>query len=226
MTDWSVSKLKEERSAENGRRKRARSTQRREQKTHRQQEILAAALEVFGARGFEAARIEEVARLAGIAKGTVYLYFPDKEKLFQAVVRELIPRRLDLLLARLSGSPPVLLQALLSQIYANVVRNPKVPSIVRMLVAESDRFPRLAEIYHQEVIERGMKAMRKVLTQGVAEGAFGTTKAIEFPQLIAGPALLAMVWQLLFGKQHPLDLDAYMKAHTEFVLRSLRPQRQ
>ena len=65
------------------------SPRRREQKLHRQEEILAAAFEVFAAHGYEATRIDEVARQAGIAKGTIYLYFRDKERLFQAVVRNL-----------------------------------------------------------------------------------------------------------------------------------------
>ncbi len=209
-----------------GRGKAARpSTRRREQKIQRQEQILTAAFEVFAAHGYAAARIDEVARLAGIAKGTIYLYFRDKEKLFQAVVRNLIPKRFDILVKTLPGSPDVLLKALLSQMYKNVVRNEKVRSIVRMLVAESARFPRLAEIYHQEVIVRGMKAMREVLREGMAQGAFGKTTAVEFPQIIVGPALTAMVWQLLFAEHHPLDLDAYMKAHVEFVLRSLEPAR-
>ncbi len=201
------------------------SPRRREQKAHRQEEILAAAFEVFAANGYEAARIDEVARRAGIAKGTIYLYFRDKEKLFQAVVRNLIPKRFDVLVKTLPGPPVVQLRALLSQMYTIVVRNEKVRSIVRMLVAESGRFPRLAEIYHQEIIVRGMAAMREVLRRGITEGTFRKTGAIEFPQIIVGPALTAMMWQLLFADRHPLDLDAFMKAHWDFVLRSLAPDR-
>jgi hypothetical protein len=70
-----------------------------------------------------------------------------------------------------------------------------------------------------------MKAMRQVLKRGIAEGEFRETKALEFPQIVAAPGLLAMVWHLLFGKRHPLDLDAYMKAHVELVLRSLKRDR-
>ena len=119
------------------------------------------------------------------------------------------------------GTGQQLLRDLLSQMYANVVRNEKVRSIVRMLVAESGRFPQLAEIYHQEIIAPGMKAVQQVLMRGVAEGEFRKTAALDFPQLSSAPGLLAMVWQLLFAERHPLDLDAYMKAHLEFVLSSL-----
>ena len=92
-------------------------------------------------------------------------------------------------------------------------------------MAESGRFPRLAEIYHQEIIVPGMKAMRQALMKGVAQGEFRKTGALEFPQIVAAPALLAMIWQLLFADRHPLDLDTYMKAHVEFVLNSLGPGR-
>jgi len=195
---------------------------RRQQKARRQEDILTAAFDVFAARGYEATRIDDVARRAGIAKGTIYLYFRDKERLFQAVVRNLIPKRFDVLVDSVPGPPEELLGLLLSQFYTNVVKSEKVPLIFRMLVAESGRFPELAEIYHREIIVPGMKAVRKVLERGVAEGVFRNTKALEFPQMIAGAGLLAMVWQLLFGRHHALDLDTYMKAHGEFVLRSLK----
>jgi AcrR family transcriptional regulator len=194
---------------------------RREQKLRRQKEILEAAFKVFAAHGYEAARIDDVALQAGIAKGTIYLYFRDKERLFQAVVRNLIPKRFDALVETLPGPPAVLLRALLSQMYMNVVGNEKVRSIVRMLVAESGRFPQLAEIYHKEIIVPGMRAMRQALTKGIAEGGFRKSKALEFPQIIVAPALVAMLWQLLFAGRHPLDMGAYVKAHTEFVMRGL-----
>jgi AcrR family transcriptional regulator len=198
---------------------------REEKKLQRQEEILKAAFDVFSAHGYEATRIDDVARQAGIAKGTIYLYFRDKELLFQAVVRNLIPRKFDVLVKTLPGSPSDLLRELLSQMYMNVVRNEKVRAIVRMLVAESGRFPQLAEIYHKEVIVPGMKAMHQVLLKGVAEGSFRKSTVLEFPQVIVAPGLAAMLWQLLFNRRHPLDLDAYMKAHVEFVLKGLERDR-
>jgi AcrR family transcriptional regulator len=201
------------------------SPRRQQQKLQRQEEILQAAFQVFAAHGYEATRIDQVAQQAGIAKGTIYLYFRNKERLFQAVVRNLIPKRFDILVKTLPGPPPELIRALLAQMYMNVVKNEKVRAIVRMLVAESGRFPQLAAIYHQEVIIPGMNAMRQVLMRGVAEGNFRKSSVVDFPQIIAGPGLVAMLWQLLFASRHPLDLDAYMKAHVEFVLRSLERDR-
>jgi AcrR family transcriptional regulator len=200
------------------------STRRRERKLHRQEEILAAAFEVFAAHGYEAARIDEVARLAGIAKGTIYLYFRDKEQLFRAVVRSLLQKRFETIAGSFKGTAEQLLGELLSRMYSQVVKNEKVRSIVRLLIAEAGRFPQLAEIYHREIIAPGMKAVRQALRQGIALGEFRKTAAVKFPQLLAAPGVLAIVWRLLHGERHRLDLDAYSKAHLEFVLESLRRQ--
>jgi len=200
------------------------SPHRREQKLHRQKEILSAAFAVFATHGYEATRIDDVARQAGIAKGTIYLYFRDKEHLFRAVVRSLIQKRFDALAGRFQGTAEQLLRELLSRMYSQVVRNEKVRSIVRLLIAESGRFPHLTEIYHREIIAPGMKAVRQALMRGIASGEFRKTAAVEFPQLLAAPGVLAIVWRVLHGERHRLDLDAYSKAHLEFVLDSLRKQ--
>jgi len=191
-------------------------------KLHRQEKILVAAFEVFAAHGYEAARIDEVARQAGIAKGTIYLYFRDKEQLFRAVVRSLVQKKFDVLAANFHGTAEQLLRELGSRMYSQVVRNEKVRSIVRLLIAEGGRFPQLAEIYHREIIAPGMKAVRQALLRGMVTGEFRKTVALEFPQLLAAPAVLAIVWRLLHGERHRLDLGAYSKAHLEFVLDSLR----
>jgi AcrR family transcriptional regulator len=199
------------------------SPRQRKQKLEREEQILSAALEEFGANGYAATRLEDVANRAGIAKGTIYLYFRDKERLFRAVVRTLIQKRIDALTGMFSGSAEELLRELLSQMY-QVVRNAKARSIVRILIAESGRFPQLADIYHREVIGRGLNRVRRVLKKGVATGEFRQTKAAQFPQILVAPGVLAIMWQLLHGERHRLDLGAYSKAHLEFVLNSLRKQ--
>ena len=200
------------------------SPRRHEQKLQRQKEILAAAFEVFAANGFEATRIDEVARQAGIAKGTIYLYFRDKEQLFRAVVRSLVQRRFDSVAGDFQGTAEELVHELLSRMYNQVVKNEKVRSIVRLLIAEGNRFPQLTEIYHREIIAPGMKAIRQVLMRGIASGEFRKTAAMEFPQILAAPGVLAIVWRVLHGERHRLNLDSYRKAHLEFVLSGLRVQ--
>jgi AcrR family transcriptional regulator len=191
-------------------------------KANRREQILAAAFEEFAAHGYAATRLEDVAKRAAIAKGTIYLYFRDKEQLFRAVVRSLIKKRVVAFAGAFQGPAPVLFREMLSRMYAQVVRNERARGIVRLLVAESDKFPQLSDIYHQEIIGPGLRALRQMLKRGVASGEFRRAKALEFPQLLIAPGVLAIVWTLIFGKRHRLDLDAYMKAHLDFVLGSLQ----
>jgi len=194
----------------------------RPQKQHRQEQILGAAFKVFAAQGYEAARLDEVAERAGVAKGTIYLYFRDKKQLFRAVVRSLLKKRMDAVAGTSGGSAEDQLRTLVSRMYAEIVSNERVRSIVRLLIAESGRFPELADIYHREIIAPGMKAVRRVLMQGIASGEFRETPALEFPQILAAPGVLAIVWRALHGERRRLDLHAYRKAHLEFILGSLR----
>ncbi len=198
---------------------------RAEEKAPRQRQILAAAFEEFAANGYAGARLDSVARRANIAKGTIYLYFPSKSRLFQAVVRSLIrpvPENFESLAAASSAPASQLLAELISRQYSEVVGNRKAREIVRLLIAESGKFPQLSELYQREVIDPGMRAIRLVLEKGLASGEFGATKAEGFPQMIAAPALLAAVWILIFGDRVALNLDAYREAHVEFVTAALR----
>jgi len=193
-------------------------------KAQRYAQILGAAFEVFAAHGYEAARIDEVAQQAGIAKGTIYLYFRDKQQLFRAVVRSLVQIPFDAAMGGFRGTAEHLLREMQSRMYDRIVKNEKARSIVRMLIAESGRFPQLAEIYHREIIAPGIRMLRRALLNGLNTGEFRMTSAVKFPQLLVAPGVLAIMWTLLHGKQHRLDLDSYQKAHLEFVLNSLRKQ--
>ena len=197
----------------------------RRSKEGRPQEILAAAFEEFAANGYAAARIEDVAQRGGIAKGTIYLYFKDKEGLFRAVVRSMIqPVFEDLapFVKEFPGSAEELLAELLARHYTHVVSNEKARAILRLLIAESGKFPQLAEIFHREIIAPGVAAMRQVLAKGEASGEFRKSRVKDFPQIVVAPGVLATIWRLVFGERNQLDLHAFMAAHLDFVLHGLR----
>ena len=197
----------------------------RKQKEQRHQQILAAAFQEFAANGYAAARLEDVAKRGGMAKGTIYLYFKDKERLFRAVVRSLIYPALGTLATLVgssSDSAEELLRKLLSGHYALVVRNKKARAILRLLIAESGKFPQLSDIFYREIIAPGVSTLRRILEKGVASGEFRKAKIKDFPQILVAPGVLATFWMLIHGERHRLDLDAYMRAHIEFVLNGLR----
>lgn len=197
----------------------------RKPKAPRKCQILAAAFEEFAANGYAVARLDNVAKLADIAKGTIYLYFKSKSRLFRAVVQGLIHpvfEDFNSFASDFSGSASELLEEMISRQYAEVVMNRKVRAILRLLIAESGKFPKLSENYHREVIEPGVTAMRLVLEKGIASGELRETAIADFPQVLAAPSVLAVVWILILGQQALPNLNAYRAAHVEFALSGLR----
>lgn len=195
----------------------------RRRKAERPDEIVAAALAEFAARGFAATRIDDVARRAGIGKGTVYLYFDSKEALFRAVVRRAIVPRIDevtALIAAHDGPTPDLMRVLLKQLLRRVIGT-EASALVRLVIAEGPAFPDLAEAYHREVISRGLAVFRGLVERGVRRGEFRPTALGRFPQLIVAPALLAVIWRALFEPYQPLDVDALVDAHVDLLAAAL-----
>ena len=191
---------------------------RKERSAARRDAILAAALEEFSARGFEATRLDDVARRAGIAKGTIYLYFRDKESLFQELIRTMLTPIVGTIETLGAADLPVnLLADRLVDLFVREVFEPRRKDVIHLMISEGRRFPKLAEFYYREVLSRIIAAMRAVLRRAAARGEVPAGLA-DFPQIIAAPALVAIVWSGLFEKFEPLDVRAMMKAHVELLL--------
>ena len=184
----------------------------------RREAILAAALEEFSASGFAATRLEDVARRAGVAKGTIYLYFRDKESLFQELVRAM----LGPLVRTIEAAPMADLSAravaeAIADMFAREIFGTRRNDVIRLIIAEGSRFPKLAEFYYHEVIERVVIAVRALLTRAVARGELRNDALARFPQLLIAPALVAIVWNGLFDRFNPLDVRALMRAHIDLL---------
>jgi AcrR family transcriptional regulator len=193
-------------------------------KAHRQRQILEAAFDEFAANGYAAARLDDIAKRARIAKGTIYLYFKNKALLFRAVVLSLVHpvrERITPSLPPVSDSAEATIRQLMSHQYAGFVRNERAREILRLVIAESSRFPELSRSYHREVIEPEIRALRRFVQLGIASGNFRKTTIADFPQLMVAPAVFGAVWILLLGKRPTFNLDAYEQAHLECVMRSL-----
>jgi AcrR family transcriptional regulator len=200
------------------------TTRWRRRKEARPDEILAAALESFAARGFAATRLEDVAARAGISKGTLYLYFKGKEELFEAVVRAtLLPNlaRIETLAASFDGPSRVLLERLLLTI-AGVVSS-KVGAIPKLVIAEAGNFPDLARFYLDEVVRRGLRLIGAILRRGIARGEFRTIDVDHAVFCVIAPMLLAALWKnsLEPHDRAPLDSEALVRTHLDLLLRGL-----
>ncbi len=195
-----------------------RSAARKERSAARREAILAAALDEFSSRGFEAARLDDVAKRAGVAKGTIYLYFRDKESLFQELIRAMLTPLVGTIETLGAADVPInVLAERLVDVFVREVYETRRKDVIRLMIAEGRRFPKLAEFYYREVLSRIIAAMRAILRRAAARGEVPESLA-EFPQIIVAPGLVAIIWSGLFERFEPLDVRKMMKAHVEMLL--------
>jgi AcrR family transcriptional regulator len=193
-------------------------------KDDRPRELVAAALQLFSERGFAATRLDDVAAAAGVSKGTVYLYFESKERLFEAVVREAVLPNLDraeALLRAYQGTTPDLIRGLVG-LFRPLLETP-VTGVIKLILAESGNFPQLARLYADLVVRRGLGMLRSVIERGVTRGEFRPVDPAATAPLLIAPFILLAVWKHSFGAHTDLSLDpaAVLEAHLETVLRGL-----
>jgi AcrR family transcriptional regulator len=191
---------------------------RAERAAERRAAIIEAAMDEFIARGYAATRLDDVAKRAGVAKGTIYLHFKDKEALFQELIRTaLVP-----LIGRLAAPPPAggSVRAALegfAQTFAQEVVSTRRGDIVRLIVAEGARFPNVADFYYQEVVSRGLAGMRALIELGIARGEIKQEGLARFPQIVVAPVIVAVIWQGLFGRHAPLDAAQMFRVHLDLI---------
>lgn len=164
---------------------------RERRKEARPGELLAAALELFVEKGYAATRVEEVAKRAGVSKGTLFLYFPSKDELFKAVVRENISGRFSEWAAELEsydGSSADLLRYCLN-VWWERVGSTKASCIPKLMMSEGRNFPELASFYELEVIRPGDELIRRIIQRGVASGEFRALDMKYASYLVMAPML-------------------------------------
>lgn len=180
--------------------------------------ILTAALEVFSRHGFAAARLDDVAAQAGVAKGTLYLYFPNKQMLFEELIRSYVSPLFDKLAQdTLPNVPPQVFIAQFFEMFRTQILGTERQRILQLLITEGARFPAIAEFYHREVISRGLKLIRGVLERAARDGMPAAAALIQFPQLLVAPLIVSVIWDALFGRIHPLDVEGMLKAHVRLL---------
>jgi AcrR family transcriptional regulator len=200
------------------------STRWRRRKEARPAEILDAALACFTERGFAATRLDDVAKRAGITKGTLYLYFPNKEELFKEVVRQAIVANIargEALVAESAEPASVLLERLIHH-WAQLIPTP-ASAIPKLVIAEAGNFPDIARFYVEEAVNRGRALIRSVIRKGVARGEFRAVDVESGTYCVIAPMVLAMLWRhsLAPHDREPLDATALVDTHLQLLLRGL-----
>jgi AcrR family transcriptional regulator len=206
-------------------RPRARSPRWRRRKDARPDEILQAALDVFVSRGYAATRLAEVARRAGVTKGTIYLYFPGKEALFKAVVRRSLVHNIEeaeAAAAAHQGSAADALRDLLAAMWQTVGET-RLSGIPKLIVSEAANFPEIARFYWSEVASRVLGLVAALVERGVARGEFRPVDSRFATMSAVGPLMFAMIFKhsLYPVSGQSFDFGAFVALHLETFLRGL-----
>ena len=202
----------------------ARTETRRRRKAERPHEILEAAFTEFSRNGYAMTTLDQIAERAGVTKGTIYVYFENKEHLFISMVRELMKATLDTvqdMFERHDGSTAELLRAQFSFIYEHIVADRRRREVVRMLIAEASRFPALADRYHEEIHRPCVELLQQAIQRGMDRGEFRKSAIVDLPQIVIAPIALVDLWMMMFDDRQPLDMKAYFNAHLDLVLNGL-----
>ena len=180
---------------------------RQRRKDARPQELLDAAAALFVEKGFARTRSEEVAARAGVSKGTLYLYYPSKEDLFKAVVREYLTERISagqVMLAQYDGPMAGLLAHFMEEWWQRIGQGP-AGGLSKIMLAEGHNLPELAAFYREEVIEPTHELLAALLERGIANGEFRAVPVMATIQVLIGPLLHVILAEHSFGACVPGD---------------------
>jgi AcrR family transcriptional regulator len=188
----------------------------------RPREICAAALEVFAEKGFAAARLQEIARRAGISKGTLYLYFADKEDLFRAVVRDTVAPNVATMrhLAEDVNLPfAQIVRALLPR-FAEIAGTVPIGAMAKIVIGESRNFPELAKTYYDLVVSQAVALIAGLIEKAQANGEVRAGDPRLFALSLVGPLLMGLLWRetLEPAGGAPIDLHELARQHAEAAL--------
>ena len=200
---------------------------RERRKEARPGELLAAALDLFVEKGFAATRSEEVAARAGVSKGTLFLYFPSKEELFKAVVRENISGRFQdwrRELEDFQGSSADMLRRCMN-VWWDRVGATKASGINKLIISEARNFPDIAAFYQDEVIKPVQGLIRLILQRGVDRGEFSIVD-MDYAQFsVMAPMIFLIMMKHSLGacvpQGYPIDPERYIASQLDTLLHGL-----
>ena len=177
-------------------------------KEDRPSEIIDAALELFVEHGFTATRLDEVAARAGVSKGTVYLYFENKEELFCSVVQEVILpeiQRFEVHVRDYQGSYEKLVRNMILE-WWNVMGKSRMSGIPKLVIAEASNFPDMAKYYVDNVVKRVRKIVEEVIRKGIKADEFKSCDVKSLTRVIMAPMVFAAIWERSLA---PFDDEEY-----------------
>ena len=194
----------------------------RRRKADRPGEIVAAAMAVFAEKGFAAAKLDDIARRAGVSKGAVYLYFETKEDVFRAVVTQAIAPNVGAVKAMIAaheGPLADLLRGVVAHV-AGMVETTPIGGVLKMVVGEARNFPELARVWHDELVSKALGAITAAIAGAQARGEVRPGDPRAYAVQLISPMLVGVLWRETFVPigAAPFDLPALMRQHVETLL--------
>jgi AcrR family transcriptional regulator len=197
----------------------------RRRKESRPGEILAAALDTFVERGYESARLEDIARRAGCTKGTIFLYYESKAELFKATIRDvMVPliRESEQAIETHKGEARVLFEKLLRIRWERATAS-RLSGLAKLLFAETERYPDLARFYYEEIHSQLQGLLKRAFDMGVASGEFRPLDGVTVARVAIAPIVFASIWRHSFGPvvEQAFDSDMYFKTTLDILFRGI-----
>lgn len=197
----------------------------RRRKADRPAEIVQAALAVFAEKGFAAAKLEDIARRAGVSKGAIYLYFETKEDIFRAVVGQAIAPNVVAVKAMAAAHPGPLADLLrgVTGHIAGIVTHTPLGSVLKMVVGEARNFPEIARVWHDELVSQALGTLTAAIATAQARGEVKPGDPRVYALQLIAPLLVAVLWRETFVPvgAEPFDLPAVMSQHIDTLLLGL-----
>lgn len=200
---------------------------RQRRKAARPHELLEAALTLFVEKGLAATRAEEVAKLAGVSKGTLYLYYPSKDELFKAVVRAYLTQVIvegEEIVDQFAGSASDLLY-LLAHTWWSRVGSSKAAGLLVLIMAESHKFPELAQFYVDEVVAPSHALLARTVQRGIDRNEFRAMDVTSVVHALIAPLQFLIIYRqctsVCTANPVPLDPERFMTTQIELLLRGL-----
>jgi AcrR family transcriptional regulator len=196
----------------------------------RRNQILDAAIEVFGNKGLDVATVDDIAEAAGISKGTIYLYFKSKSDIFDAILaeRSTIPLVIELINSTKTpiGSADFPLQSFLEDVSDKFLSElEKMCPLFRLVVADAYRFPVQAEHVYNNLILKGNQMVAELLS---AQSRAGKIRKLESPlitaRILIGMLLIYVLSQEVLGgkKYTPIKREEWVKETVRIFLEGVR----
>ena len=198
---------------------------RRRRKAERPQEILEAAFAEFSRNGYATTTLDQIAERAGVTKGTIYVYFENKEHLFISMVREITKATIETVQGMFENARGLDRRSVACAIQLHLPTHRRGQTAARSGSHADRRGAALSrnsrDRYHDEILRPCLDMLRQAIQRGVDRGEIRNSAIIDSPQVVIAPIALVDLWLMMFDDRQPLDLKAYFDAHLDMVLNGL-----